>query len=107
MGRREASLNLDNDKSSDALVSEIRETRRSIDSTLEQLGEAIKPTRLFGGSGKGHKIMDTVHKSTQEIGAVAENTRHKITGTVKDRPIAVGVLAAGVIASMVNIDAKL
>src|SRR5690606_28477455 len=37
----------------------------------------------------------------------AENTRHKITGTVKDRPIAVGVLAAGVIASMVNIDAKL
>lgn len=105
MGGREASLE-DGRRDSDALVSDIRDTRRSIDSTLEQLGEAMKPSRLLSNPMHNPRVRDTVHRSMRDLGHMAENTRYQLSKSVKERPVAAGILAAGVVAAMFNVDRR-
>ena len=105
MGGREASLEHGH-RDSDTLVNDIRDTRQSIDSTLEQLGEAMKPTRLFGNPLHNPRVMNTVHKSTRELGHMAETTRYQLSKSVKEHPIAAAIMAAGAVAALVNIDGK-
>lgn len=90
---------------SDAIRSEIENTRQSMDETLDQIGNRIKPRHLFddfldmfrsrGSAGSG-KMKEKAGAAMHSAGNAAGRAGHALLETVREHPIPTMLIGAGV-----------
>lgn len=94
-------MNQPNSSDTDALRSDIDNTRRRMDNTMDALGERLQPRHLFdealgfirGNNGDGDARMSQIR---EKLTHSCESAMHSVVKTVKENPMPALLIGAGV-----------
>src|SRR3954464_15924900 len=95
-------MNPSQENETDAIRSDIEETRRRMDNTMDALGDRMQPRHLLDeflgylrGSSDGNGD-DRLNKVREKVTQSANTALHSVVDTVKENPMPALLIGAGV-----------